>query len=130
MTEFRIYGNRELTVWVVVDEEDYHHFVRWRWCASGWGYLKRSAAEGSRVDGTRRSVSKYLHVEIMKRVEPTPPTPAHVLVDHKDLDVSNCRRYNLHWATYSMNVANRHASAWPRGPRLLLPTPDNLLETF
>lgn len=129
MSEFRIFGKADLSVWAVVDEEDYQYFVRWRWQVSEWGYLKRSGVVGSRSDGTRRSISVYLHVEIMKRAEPTPPSPSHVLVDHKDLNTFNCRRYNIHWATHSMNIANRPKTAWPRGPRIK-PVVSNLLETF
>lgn len=107
--EFRIYGDDRAQTWVVLDEVDYLWAVRWRWRwkISGRGYMHRAVATGSKRDNSRSAKSVYLHVEIMKRAQ-EPPTNSHVLVDHRDTDKRNCRRNNLRWATYSMNVKNRY----------------------
>lgn len=84
----------------------------------GKGYLCRSKwiyPEG----GTKFGTSLYLHVEIMKRVEP-PPTMFHTQVDHLDRDRMNCRRSNLAWSLPSDNNKNKALPArvggkWVKG---------------
>lgn len=104
--EHRIYGDDSLRHYAIVDEIDYAWAVRWRWTLTTWGYMKRSTYVGSRKDGTRRSVSVYLHIEILRRAGKKRPTPKHTIGDHIDIDPTNCRRINLRWATKSMNNAN------------------------
>lgn len=106
--ECRIWLDDREGDYVVVDAEDFAYFSQWRWILSKWGYARRAVATGSRRDGTRSAKSVYLHVEICRRAHGPPPTPAHTLVDHRDAIKPNCRRSNLRWATYSMNVKNRY----------------------
>jgi hypothetical protein len=48
----------------------------------------------------------FLHQEIVARMGLKPATSEHKIIDHKDRDTLNCRRNNLHWATYSGNRDN------------------------
>lgn len=104
--EYRIYGDPNLRTWVVVDEIDYAWASRWKWTITTRGYMKRSTYVGSRTDGSRRSISLYLHIEILKRAKKKQPTPKHNIGDHIDIDPTNCRRKNLRWVTKGMNNAN------------------------
>lgn len=112
--ERRIYGDNNAQTWHVVDEEDYWYFSRWRWTPkfSHWGdkyYLRRAVSiheDGRRV----RTITLYLHIEIMRRTGIKQPTPAHCIVDHRDGDTTLCRRGNLRWATHRLNSLNRHGS--------------------
>lgn len=110
-----MYGDDRESLWAVVDEEDYHFLVKYRWCPNvkksrrnplkTKTYLRRSIGENQ--DGQRlRTFSVYLHIEIMKRTGILPPSPAHIITDHRDGDTMNCRRSNLRWATHSMNSRN------------------------
>lgn len=104
--EHRIYGDDGASVWATVDAEDYWHFSAWRWCPT------KACKSARRKSYLRRQIGNrtlYLHVEIMKRVEP-PPSPAHTIVDHKDGNSLNCRRGNLRWATPSQNARNLFGS--------------------
>lgn len=113
--EFRIYGDDRAQTWCIVDEVDYHWAIRWRWNMNRKKsrrnplkiktYLRRAIsinAFGKRL-GTD---TVYLHIEIMKRTGIKPPSPAHVIVDHRDGNTMNCLRSNLRWATHSMNSRN------------------------
>lgn len=116
----RIYGDRDCTVWVVVDPQDMV-FTRWLWHVNEphptrngkKRYFRRSTGAGGRY-----RPPLYLHVEIMKRIEP-PPSRKHTLVDHVDGNEWNCRRSNLRWATPAMNRANLKGS----GAQLVEPMP-------
>lgn len=107
--EHRIYAPN-CEDYVIVDAVDYWHFSRYAWnfksCKANKNYMRRAVAiwiEGVKI----RTISLYLHVEIMKRVRPVPPSPAHRKVDHRDGNELNCRRANLRWATDKMNNMNR-----------------------
>lgn len=112
--EFRIYGDDKASIWAVVDEEDYHWLLRYKWCVKESDgrrgkkpkpYLRR--AVGVNGGGVRLSTyTLYLHVEVMKKTGIVQPCHAHSLVDHLDGDTLNCRRANLRWATPSMNRLN------------------------
>ena len=110
--EYRIYGDDRASVWAVVDEIDYHYFVNWLWSPK-WSkghtkvYLRRNVQTGTKKDG-RIQQTLFLHVAIMKRTGIQPPSPLHVIVDHRDSDSMNCKRSNLRWATHSMNCKNRN----------------------
>jgi len=111
--EFRIYLDDRATHWAVVDEEDYHWAIRWRWNLKqsggrrGFKPYARRAVSTYYPDGSRLgSDSVYLHIEIMKRSGVPPPSPNHILVDHRNGKSLNCRRSNLRWATYGMNNQN------------------------
>lgn len=111
--EYRIYGDDRLNTWAVVDREDYQWALQYRWnmktCNRNKSYLRRAVAvwENKRLVKT---ISLYLHIEIMKRTGKLPPTPLHRKVDHRDGEESNCRRSNLRWATDSMNARNIRGS--------------------
>jgi hypothetical protein len=98
----------------LVDYEDWLFVCNWLWrfkpskhqtIGSQKGYLCRSAWIYP-VGGAKFNTSLYLHVEIMKRVEP-PPTIFHTQVDHKNRNRMDCRRDNLAWATPSQNNQNK-----------------------
>lgn len=111
----------------LVDYEDWLWVCRWRWrfkpskhqtMGSQKGYLCRSAwvyPPGEKPFNT----SLWLHVEIMKRVEP-PPSIFHTQVDHLNRDRLDCRRANLAWATPEANNKNKALPArvggkWVKG---------------
>lgn len=111
----RIYGDENLLTFHELDDVDYWYFSRWRWRPKysrskvGKYYLHRAMAVW--VDSVKiKTISVYLHVEIMKRCGVEPLTPMHRLADHRDGNSLNCRRANLRWATSSMNRLNIHGS--------------------
>ena len=107
--EFRIYLDNNAQIWCVVDEIDYHWAVQWRWHVN-----KPHPARNGNKQYSCRSLGRgsayqpklYLHVEIHKRTGAEQLSPLHRLVDHKDGNEFNCRRYNLQWATHKMNRRN------------------------
>lgn len=110
--ERRIYiDERDLDLYAIVDEIDYQWAIQWRW---KWKRSKSStliyAKRTSRSEHKGPSFDLYLHIEIMKRAEPSPPCPKHRLVDHRNGKSLDCRRKNLRWATFEMNTANRPGS--------------------
>lgn len=106
--EYRIYHDWTLERYAIIDEEDYSWAARWLWNPIWWNrkqYLRRASSVWS--GGKRlRVVTYYLHIEIMKRTGIEPPSPNHVLVDHRDGDTMNCRRSNLRWVTDAQNRKN------------------------
>lgn len=110
--EFRIYGDVNASWWCIVDEEDYHWAVKYCWTKhvslnSPWKWYLRRAVGVNRNGMRLNTYTLYLHIEIMKRTGILPPSPAHILVDHRDSNSFNCRRSNLRWATPGMNARNR-----------------------
>lgn len=108
--EFRIYGDDHASVWSVVDEIDYQWCIQWLWSpkyskGDKKFYLRRSIQTGV-GQYTRTQHTRFLHTEIMERTGILPPSPLHILVDHRDGNSMNCRRANLRWATHSMNNKN------------------------
>lgn len=112
----------------LVDYEDWLFVCRWQWRfkpskrqgMGGKDYLCRSAWVYP-VDAPKFNTSLWLHVEIMRRVEP-PPSMFHTQVDHIDRNRMNCTRANLKWATVQENNKNkalpaRGAFGWVAGPR-------------
>lgn len=101
----------------LVDYEDWLFVCNWVWrfkpskgqTILGSGYLCRSC--WIYPDGIKKNTSLYLHVEIMKRVEP-PPSIFHTQVDHIDRNRMNCTRANLRWSTVVEN--NRNKTLPPR----------------
>lgn len=97
----------------MVDEDDYHWAIQWRWNPNkkksrrNPGKIKIYAHRACRLQGKYGPCSSiYLHIEIMKRTGIRPPSVAHCIVDHRDGDTFNLRRSNLRWATHSMNSRN------------------------
>lgn len=125
--ECRIYGSDDLSIYSVVDIDDYSFLSKWVWSPkiSRGGkkvYLRRNietAIEGGcggyyvnpetgRYVRNRRRIQQtlFLHTVVMWRTGIIPPSKDHSLVDHLDGDGMNCRRNNLRWATHSMNSRN------------------------
>lgn len=110
--EHRIYGDDYGHTFARVDADDYQFFSQWRWnvkydkhgrkiylCRSSWNAEAGSA-----------SISLYLHVEIHKRRGIVQP-PHHSMVDHENGNTLECRKFNLRWATPSMNRRNINGQA-------------------
>lgn len=103
-----IFADDTFTVWCVVDPQDMD-LTRHRWHVNQPHPTRNGSKRYFRRSRHSRGCYKppvYLHVEIMKRVS-APPSKHHTLVDHRDGDEWNCRRYNLRWATISQNNKNR-----------------------
>lgn len=58
--EFRIYGDDNAQTWGVVDEEDYHFLVQWKW---GWTQPNSPNAKRLRSDG-KRYLFRRLEIQI------------------------------------------------------------------
>jgi len=108
--DFFIYADDHGFEFAEVDEEDYLHFVKWKWHVNQ-PHAKRNGKKRylrrSRGGGGAYLPPLYLHVEIMKRTGIEPPDEHHLVVDHIDGNEFNCKRFNLRWATFSMNNTNR-----------------------
>lgn len=92
---WRIPLNKE-GVYAQVDEEDAPFLTQWNWGLSqGYAVVK---ARGKSYLMHRVVASRYLDIQGF-------------LVDHKDLDPLNNRRYNLRPATKAQNAQNRRATS-------------------
>ncbi len=83
----------------IVDDEDYAAASSYRWYTylhCGIWYVRRNLPR--RSDGSRGT--QYLHQLII-----SPPPPG-MVIDHKDHDGLNNRRFNLRHATRGQNKAN------------------------
>lgn len=106
--ECRIYLDNKGEIFCVVDADDYEWLSKYRWAAirsrSRW---KVYAARSTRLSGREGPQTRiYMHKEILERAGIKPPTPAHVIGDHKDGDSLNNRKRNLEWETRSGNARN------------------------
>lgn len=84
----------------IVDIEDYERFCRFAWHAL-WN-PRGKTFYASRKDSANKS--HYMHREIMM-------APVGVLVDHRDHNGLNNRRYNLRLASHSQNQFNHRTHA-------------------
>lgn len=108
--ECRIYLDDKGEVFCVVDEIDYAWALQWKWQAhrsrSQW---KIYAARSTRLHGKDGPQTRvYLHKAILERAGKEPPTPLHVIGDHRDGDSLNNRRGNLEWETHAGNARNKY----------------------
>jgi hypothetical protein len=100
-----------------VSREDYDWLMRrGKWLvthpgrkapACGTGYAYRCAPV---VDGKKSLI--WMHKVICLRAHGPPPTPLHVIADHRDGDTLDNRRHMLRWATHAMNAKNRFGWAY------------------
>lgn len=107
-SERRIYlCPRDETIFCVVSPIDYEWCQQWKWQFT-WDRHKRKmyATRSTRLAGNRR-VKFYMHKEILIRSGKVQPSPKHTIGDHGDGNSLNNQRYNLDWATPSMNAKNR-----------------------
>ncbi len=134
--EFKIYGDDNAQTWCTVDEEDYHFLIQWRWgwktpnkknqgnrvpkpymCRkfetqiespykAGGTYINPETGREVRHRKPRLQQDLMLHIVVMRRTGIIPPDEHHHIVDHLDGDQTNCRRFNLRWATSGMNRNN------------------------
>ena len=83
----------------MVDQEDYGFLSEHHWLviSAGCHHKLRYAAMTTKMGGHRRF--HLMHNLIMK-------LPEHCVVDHRDRDGLNNRRYNLRMATRSQNNSN------------------------
>ncbi len=91
---------------IVIDEDDYMWASQWRWGINPSKngkklYIRRTARAPS-----GRFMSVYLHKVICHRAHGLPPTPNHIIADHRNGNTLDCRRHNLGWATPSENRQN------------------------
>lgn len=107
--EHYIYGDDYGDIAAMVDAQDYWFFAQWRWQVKfdkhgKKPYLYRKVCEWA---GGVRVVSRsvFLHVAIKERADPVRPA-GHSMVDHEDGNTLHCRKFNLSYATPSMNRRN------------------------
>lgn len=105
----RIYAP-DLMTFCLVDPIDYPWAAEYAWCLKtcryNLSYFRRAVSVNE--NGVRvRTISLYLHVEIMKRTGIEPPAPDWNRVDHRDGNTLNNRRSNLRWSTYRHNALNK-----------------------
>lgn len=103
-------------VFCTVSPEDYHWAISYRWMWR-WDRTKRKkyAVRNTWRDGRR--VTLYMHKEILDRAGEKQPSEAHTIGDHGNGQSLCNERWNLSWATLSMNRRNRR----PGAPELVLP---------
>lgn len=99
--------------YAMLDPVDYMWAVQWRWRpkpsrrSSDSAKLKLYAVRSVRIGGAGgRSISLFLHKQILIRTGRLPPSPHHIIADHLNGNSLDCRRTNLDWATAQMNREN------------------------
>ena len=82
-----------------VDAEDFERLMQWKWSVSS-GYARRGC---SRKEGNGRTRNVFMHRVITD-------APKGMVVDHRDRNGLNNRRFNLRVGTHAQNL-------WNKGPR-------------
>jgi hypothetical protein len=98
-------------IYVVVSDEDYQWALQWKWQITWDRHKRKVYATRSTQEGGYRRIKYYMHKEILARKDILPPTKKHTMGDHGDGESRNCQRYNLSWATPSMNRKTARAPA-------------------
>ena len=93
----------------LVDQEDLDWVVsQGNWFITHALQAKRKsgyAARSLRLEDGRWGLL-WMHKAICERAHGPPPTPAHVIADHRNGIRLDNRRLNLRWATHQMNARN------------------------
>jgi hypothetical protein len=107
----QVFLDADCSIFALVSAADYQWAIQWRW---KWNWdrtkTKRYAIRTprrARTDGSNRSVTVYLHKEILGRSKKKQPTELHTIGDHQNGESLDCQIENLEWATRSMNRRNR-----------------------
>lgn len=92
----------------IVSDEDYAWAMQWQWFCT-WSLKNKQkkgyAARSVRIEGKAKLI--WLHKEVLLRHVGLPPTPAHIIGDHRNGDSLLNIRSNLRWATHQMNARNQ-----------------------
>jgi hypothetical protein len=109
----RVYLDANAELYCLVDEIDYLWAIQWTWSftPNSTGLKLYATRMTRRRRETTKQIKIYMHKAILERADFLPPTTAHTMGDHKDMDSLNNVRDNLRWATPSMNAINRRLAA-------------------
>ena len=103
----RIYLDDRAEIFCTVSPEDYQWLIRWRWhfVMDRWK-TKYYARRTTRCQG--RQIHMWMHKAILTEcMGILPPSEAHHIGDHGNGNSLCNERWNLSWATKSMNRRNR-----------------------
>lgn len=93
----------ELTCWVSPED------LEWAMAQGNW-FVTHGKNPGKRISGYAvRSVGRtllWLHKEVLHRAGVVPPSPRHIIGDHRNGTRLDNRRGNLRWATHQQNAVN------------------------
>ncbi|MET3995870.1 hypothetical protein ABID65_007542 [Bradyrhizobium sp. S3.9.2] len=103
----RLWLDDRATVFCTVSPEDHQWALQWRWhFVPDKHGRKFDARRNTRIAGRR--VHVWLHKAILsERMGILPPSELHTIGDHGNGDSLCNERWNLAWATGSMNAKNR-----------------------
>lgn len=89
---------------VLLSAEDYEFAIQ----RGNWFVTHASPGRVGKRYAVRseKGVLLFLHKIILERSGILPPSPAHIIGDHRNGDSLDNRRGNLRWATHQMNARN------------------------